>query len=133
MKNKTSKTVIVGWVLSILIAMMLAGPSALGKFVEWDGKAEEFARMGWTEGVMFYIGIIEIAIAVLYLIPRTAFVAAILLAGYLGGAVATHVRINDGFLPPIIIGILAWTALGMRQPGVFRLAFGTGKANVAIE
>lgn len=122
--NRSKKLEIAGWVLSVLISLFLIGASAMGKFTQWEGKAEMFAKMGWTEEVMFKIGIVEVTIAVLFLIPRTAFVAAILLAAYLGGAVATHVRVGDAFFFPIIIGVLAWIAHGLRQPDVFRLALG---------
>ena len=97
----------------------------MGKFTQWEGKAEMFAKLGWAEDVIFKIGIVEVAIAVLFLIPRTAFVAAILLAAYLGGATATHVRVGEPFFVPIIVGIVAWVALGLRKPEVFRLAFGS--------
>lgn len=122
--NGSKKIEIAGWVLSVLISLFLIGASAMGKFTQWEGKAEMFSKMGWTEDVMFKIGIVEVAIAILFLIPRTSFVAAILLAAYLGGAVATHVRVGDAFLFPIFIGVLAWVALGLRQPDLFRLALG---------
>lgn len=122
--NGSKKPKIAGWILSVLIALFLIGASAMGKFTQWEGKAEMFAKMGWTEDVMFKIGIVEVTIAILFLIPRTSFVAAILLAAYLGGAVATHVRVGEPFFFPIIIGVLVWIALGLRQPDVFRLAFG---------
>ena len=122
--NGSKGTRIAGWVLSFLLATFLIVTSAMGKFTEWEGKAEMFEKMGWSEDTIFRIGIVEIVIAVLFLVPRTAFIAAILLAAYLGGAVATHVRINDAFWFPIVIGIVAWIALGLRQPGVFRLALG---------
>ena len=125
--NGSKKLEIAGWVLSVLISLFLIGASAMGKFTQWEGKAEMFAKMGWTEDVMFKIGIVEVAIAILFLIPRTSFVAAILLAAYSGGAVATHVRVGDAFFFPIIIGVLAWIALGLREPDVFRLAFGLNR------
>jgi hypothetical protein len=120
---------IAGWVLSVLIALFLIGASAMGKFTQWEGKSEMFAKMGWSEDVMFKIGLVEVAITILFLIPRASFIAAILLSAYLGGAIATHVRLGDPFYFPIIIGVLAWVALGLRQPGVFRLAFGIDKPN----
>lgn len=64
--------------------------------------------------------------AVLFLIPRTGFLAAVLLTGYLGGAVLTHLRIGEPFVMPLVIGALFWVALGLRQPGVFALAMGKG-------
>ncbi|MEZ6040351.1 MAG: DoxX family protein [Planctomycetaceae bacterium] len=123
---ESGKRRIIGWGLSVLLVLFLIGASAVGKFTQWEGKAEMFAKMGWTEEVMFNIGVVEVAIAVMFLIPRTAFVAAILLAAYLGGAIATHVRAGEPFYFPIILGVLVWIALGLRMPDVFRLAFGFG-------
>lgn len=120
---KSNKKRIAGWVLSALIAAFLIVVSAVGKFTEWEGKAEMFAKMGWTEDVMFKIGIVEVAVAILFLIPQTAFIGAILLTAYLGGAVATHVRLQEPFYMPIVIGILTWVALGLRDPRVFTNAF----------
>ncbi|WP_261341587.1 DoxX family protein [Bremerella cremea] len=130
--QKSNKFAIAGWVLSGLLAAFLIIASGMGKFTQWEGKAEMFAKMGWTEEVMFTIGIVEVAIAVLFLIPQTAFVAAILLTGYLGGAVATHVRVDDPFFFPILIGVLVWVALGLRQPVIFRLAIGQSSANTSV-
>jgi hypothetical protein len=123
------KLKVVGWVLSFLITAFLIFASAMGKFTEWEGKAEMFARMGWSEDVLFKVGIVEVVIAVMFLIPRTAFVAAILLAAYLGGAVATHARIGEPFFVPIIIGVVAWVALGLRQQEVFKMAFGLSSSS----
>lgn len=133
--NESKKLKSTGWVLSALIALFLIGASAMGKFTQWEGKAEMFAKMGWTENVMFKIGIVEATIAVLFLIPRTAFVAAILLAAYLGGATATHVRLGEAFYMPILIAVAAWVALGLRQCKVFELAFGfdNSRSNGATE
>lgn len=131
--KKSNKFAIAGWVLSFLLAAFLIIASGMGKFTQWEGKAEMFAKMGWTEEVMFTIGIVEVAIAVLFLIPQTAFVAAILLTGYLGGAVATHVRVDDPFFFPILIGVLVWVALGLRQPVIFRLAIGQGATSPSVD
>ena len=114
----------VGWGLSLLIALLLIGPSAMGKFTDWEGKAEMFEKMGVTSDLIQKIGVLEIVVALLYVLPRTGFIGAILLTGYLGGAVMTHLRIGEPFFVPIIIGVLAWVALGLRQPGVFALACG---------
>jgi hypothetical protein len=114
---------IVGWVLSVLIAAMLVAVSAPGKFMDFEGKEEMFAKLGWGVDVMKTIGVIEIAVAILYLIPRTAFVGAVLVTAYLGGAIATHVRVNDHFFMPVIMGVLVWIALGLRDNRVFTTAF----------
>jgi uncharacterized membrane protein YphA (DoxX/SURF4 family) len=120
---KRSKAKIVGWVLSVLLVAFLCLASASGKFVDFPNKEEMFAKMGWTTKVMFAIGIVEVVSALLFLIPRTAFIAAILLSAYFGGATATHVRVGEPFFIPIIFGVLTWVALGLRDSRVFQVAF----------
>jgi hypothetical protein len=110
--------------LSVLLSAFLLLASAPGKFVEWEGKAEMFEKFGYSTDVMTKIGVVEVILAVLFLIPRTGFIAAILLTGYLGGATATHVRVGDQFFMPIVIGVLVWIAYGLRRPDVFSLAIG---------
>lgn len=121
--NGSKNLRIAGWILSGLVALMLIGASASRKFTQWEGKAEMFSKLGWSEDLMFKVGIVEVGITILYLIPRTAFVGAILLAAYLGGATGAHVRIGEPFVFPIILGVVVWIALGLRMPEVFRLAF----------
>jgi len=82
---------------------------------------------------MVQIGYVEVAIAVLYLLPRVDFIATVLLTGYLGGATVTHVRVSDPFFMPVLIGIVAWIALGLRRPEVFRVALGTSKTPLRTE
>lgn len=120
MKAKTRK--IIGWSLSGLISAFLIFASASGKFIDFEGKEEMFAEMGWSVETMFAIGIVEVVVALLFLVPRISFYGAILLSAYLGGATATHVRMGDAFFMPVIIGVLAWVALGLRDSGVFALA-----------
>jgi hypothetical protein len=74
--------------------------------------------------VIFKIGIVEATIVILFLIPRTTSVVAILLAAYLGETTTTHVRLGEAFYMPILIAIPAWVALGLLQPKIFELAFG---------
>ncbi len=121
---KRSKSKIGGWALTALLTAFMMF-SCMGKFSDFEGKAKMFERIGWSESVMVEIGIVEIAIALLFLVPRTAFVAAILVTAYLGGAFATHVRVNDNNIFPIIIGVLYWVALGLRDSRIFKLAFGS--------
>jgi uncharacterized membrane protein YphA (DoxX/SURF4 family) len=72
---------------------------------------EEFARLGYPESLVLAIGILELACAVIYVIPRTSVLGAILLTGYLGGATATHVRIGDSFYPPVVDETPVWLGL----------------------
>lgn len=125
-----TKSKIAGWGLSALVAVFLIGLSATGKFTEWEGKAEMFDHLGWTIERMYPIGVLEVVCTLLFLVPRTGFLGAILLTGYLGGATATHVRVGDPWFMPVLIGVVVWVALGLRQPGVFRLAFGSAESAI---
>jgi hypothetical protein len=61
------------------------------------------------------LGIVEIIITLLFLIPRTSFIGAILVTGWMGGAIFTHVRVGDGFVMQMIIPILVWIGFGLRH------------------
>jgi len=122
----SKKRFITGWVLSSLVVLLLIGPSAMGKFTEWEGKEKMLEHLGFTADLLFKIGVLEVALAVVYLIPRTSFLGAILLTGYLGGATVTHVRVAEPFVMPVIIGIVMWIGCGLRIPGIFQLALGSG-------
>jgi hypothetical protein len=111
-----SKTTLwAGRIISALPVLMLLFSGAM-KLAKPAVVVEEFARLGYDESVVVGIGIVEIACAVIYAIPQTSFLGAILLTGYLGGATATHVRIGDPFFGPIIGGVLVWGGLYLRDP-----------------
>ena len=72
-------------------------------------------HIGWKADQMSTLGIVELACTVLYVIPQTSLLGAILLTGYLGGATATHVRVGDPWFAPVIIGALVWLGLFLRD------------------
>lgn len=75
-----------------------------------------FVHYGYPERVFLPICILELACAVVYAIPRTSVLGAILLTGYLGGATATHVRVGDPqFIMPVVLGVLVWGGLYLRD------------------
>lgn len=111
---RSKKALWIGRIITILIVLMLAF-SAVGKLMKPAAVLDEFARLGYTQGHALGLGIVELACAIIYAIPRTAILGAILVTAYLGGAVATHVRVGDHFFIPIIIGVLAWVALYLRE------------------
>jgi hypothetical protein len=79
---------------------------------------EATVQLGYPESTIVWIGIVLLVATVVYLIPRTAVLGAILLTGYLGGAVATHVRVGAGWFPivfPVIFGALIWGGLYLRD------------------
>lgn len=114
---------ITGWVLTGLVGFFLIGASGVPKFLDWEGKTEMMAKLGLPLSLLPAIGTVEILVTLLYLIPRTSFLGAILVTGYLGGAILTHLRVSDPWYFPIIIGVIAWLGLALRQPLIFRLLF----------
>jgi DoxX-like family len=106
-----------GIIIGALPTLMLLF-SAVAKLAKPAGVVTEFTRLGYPENVILGIGILEIACTVVYIIPRVSVLGAILLTGYLGGAVATHVRIGDplsNVLGPVIFGVLLWGGLYLRD------------------
>ncbi|MGA8348109.1 MAG: DoxX family protein [Isosphaeraceae bacterium] len=79
---------------------------------------EATARMGYPENLILGLGILLLTCLAVYLIPRTSILGAILLTGYLGGAVSAHVRVRDDMFPvlfPVIVGVLLWGGLFLRD------------------
>jgi len=99
----------------------------VGLFLLLDGVMKLFkpapvvaatVTLGYSEIAIVPIGIVLLISTILYLIPATAILGAILLTGYLGGAVATHVRMGEGWFPiifPVIFGALVWGGLWFRS------------------
>lgn len=83
---------------------------------------ESFAQLGWPVHVAAGLGLLELVCVALYMVPRTAVLGAILLTGYLGGAIATHVRVENPLfthiLFPVYVALLLWGGLYLREPGL---------------
>src|SRR5687768_2266829 len=90
-----------GWVVTVLPALSLL-MSGVMKLLKPPDVTEGFTKLGWDESLALGLAIVEIGCTIIYLIPKTAVLGAILLTGYLGGAIATHVRISDNFVAPLI-------------------------------
>jgi DoxX-like family len=103
-----------GYILSALPVLMLL-MSATMKFVKRDVDMEGFKKLGWEENQALGLGILELACAIIYAIPQTSVLGAILLTGYLGGATATHVRIGEPFIMPVAVGVVVWLGLFLRD------------------
>jgi hypothetical protein len=106
-----------GRALSALPALFLL-VDAVMKLVKPALVVKATVDLGYPDGVIVPLGLVLLACTVLYLIPRTAVLGAILLTGYLGGAVATHVRVGDGAFPlafPVVLGMLLWAGLYFRD------------------
>ena len=106
-----------GWVLTLLPGLMLLLDGVM-KLLKPAFVVEATVKTGFSEGVIVPLGIVLTAAVLLYLLPRTAVLGAILLTGYLGGAVATHVLIGDGWFPilfPVVFGVVVWLGLYLRD------------------
>jgi hypothetical protein len=75
-------------------------------------------QLGYPESTLTGIGLLELACVALYVIPRTRVLGAVLVTGYLGGAIATHVRIGEAFVAPLVLGVLFWLGLYLRDARV---------------
>ncbi len=104
-----------GRILSTVPCLLLLF-SAVMKLIKPAGTAEGFAHLGIPLTHATGLGILEIACTVIYLIPRTSVLGAILLTGYLGGATLTHLRVGDPFLMQPLLGVLLWGGLFLREP-----------------
>lgn len=107
-----------GRALSGVAALFLLADSA-GKFVRPAPVVEGTVLLGYPESVILPLGIVLFACTLLYVIPYTSVLGAILLTGYLGGAVATHVRVGNPLfshiLFPTYVGLLIWGGLYLRE------------------
>ncbi len=110
-----------GYIATALPVLMLLF-SASGKFFKPVGMEESIKQLGWRMDQMTTLGIVEVTCLVIYLIPQTAVFGAVLLTAYLGGATATHVRVGDPIIFPIVTGILVWLGLYLREPRLWTLA-----------
>jgi len=104
-----------GRVLSFLAALPFL-PSAAMKFSGGPEVVQGFEHLGWPVSVIATIAILESMSVVLYLLPPFSFLGAILLTGYLGGAIAAHVRLGEPVYMHVAIGLLIWGGLFLREP-----------------
>ena len=118
MSNKSSLWA--GRILSALPVLFLLLDGVM-KIVKPAFVVEATVQLGYPESVIVALGVVLVACTILYLIPRTAVLGAILLTGYLGGAVATHVRVGGplfSILMPVILGAMPWGGLYLRDERV---------------
>jgi len=113
-KVPSKAAVWVGWIISVLIALLMLF-SATMKFVQGEAVAKGFEHLGWPMHMAVGLGILEAGCAIIYLMPRVAGIGAILMTGYLGGAIATHLRIGEPPVMEVILAMLVWLGLFLRN------------------
>ena len=116
--GNTKKRILAGGILSGLPVLFLLVDGAL-KVANAAIVVEGTAELGYPESVIAGIGVTLLACTILYAIPRTSILGTILLTGYLGGAVATHVRVGNPLfshvLFPVYVGVMIWGGLCLRE------------------
>jgi DoxX-like family len=110
-----------GRVVSALPVFMM-GLSGVLKLAGGPQMMKDWAAFGYPPSALLPIGLVELACALVYVIPQTSVLGAVLVTGYLGGAVATHVRVSQVvWFGPALLGVLAWLGLFLRDPRIRQL------------
>jgi hypothetical protein len=112
----------VGRALTAIFVLFMLGASIAPKLLQLPIAEETMRALGWPAGYAFMIGLIELTCVVLYLIPRTSLLGAILMMGLLGGAMATHIRAESPLFSHVLfsvyLGIFMWAGLWLRDQRV---------------
>lgn len=105
----------IGRVISFLVVVMFSF-SAIMKFVGGADLEEGLEKMQIPMTLITTIAILEVLSVVFYAIPQTAIIGAILLTGYLGGAIMTHLRVGDPVVVHVVLGVFIWLGIFLREP-----------------
>jgi hypothetical protein len=114
----TKKRLVAGYVLTALVALFLTFDTVI-KVLRLAPAIQGTTELGYPADTVLWIGMIELACVGLYLVPRTSVLGALLLTGYLGGAIAAHVRVGSPLLShtlfPIYVALVLWGGLYLRE------------------
>jgi len=117
--NPSNKAIWTGRVFSTLVILFMLMDAAM-KFAKPPSVMKGTVELGFPESTLTWMAIAVLASTILYAIPRTAVLGAILLTGYLGGAVAANLRVGHSLfaetLSPVYFAIIVWAGLGLRNP-----------------
>lgn len=116
-KAASGKAVWAGRVISVLASLIFL-MSAFMKLKGGDEVAQGMAHVGLPESLVVPLAIVELTCVAVYLIPRTAVLGAILLTGYMGGAILTHLRVGDPYFVQALLGVFVWLGIYLRETGL---------------
>nr|WP_295928773.1 DoxX family protein [uncultured Dyadobacter sp.] len=119
-KKESNKAVLAGKIISILCILFLLF-DAIMKVIKESHSIEGSAQLGWPVDQVQSIGITLLIATILYAVPRTAILGAILLTGYLGGAIAIMVRAGEPLYFASVFGVLVWVGLYLRDEKLRKL------------
>lgn len=112
----------IGRALTTVFALFILVASVAPKLVEAEVARDSMVQLGWPEGHVLTIGLIELTCLVLYLVPRTSLVGAVLMTGLLGGAMATQIRVENPLFSHVLfgvyLGLFMWGGLWLRDPAL---------------
>jgi len=115
MSKAGSKIVWLGRGISLLPSFVFL-MSAIAKLKGGEALTHRIAHLGIPASLVVPLAILELSCLAAYLIPPTSFLGAILLTGFLGGAICTHLRVGDPYFFEVGLGILLWLGLYLRSP-----------------
>jgi hypothetical protein len=111
----------IGWALTGLFVLFMLFDVAI-KWLDLAVVDDAMRQLGYRAGVGFWIGVLETILLVLYVVPGTSVLGAILFMGVLGGAVASHLRVGDPLLSHdlfgVYLGVVMWGGLWLRDPAL---------------
>ena len=120
--DRTPASVWTGRVLTGLFALFMLGASIAPKLLGMSVAAETLTALGWPAGYVLMIGLFELTFLVLYLVPRTSVLGAVLMTALLGGAMATHIRVGSPLFSHVLFSIylalFMWGGLWLRNPAL---------------
>ena len=118
-EGKMTTKLWIGRVLTGVFALFMLGASIAPKLLRLPIAEETMAQLGWAPGYAFMVGLVELACLVLYLVPRTSVLGAVLMMGLLGGAMATQIRAGSPLFSHILfsvyLGLFMWGGLWLRD------------------
>jgi len=121
MMNSRAMT-ITGWVLSGLYVLFMLGASVAPKLLGLQVADDTMRQLGWPDGYVLMIGIIELTLVLLYIFPRTSVLGAVLSMALFGGAMATQIRAGSPLFShqffSIYLGLFMWGGLWLRDPAL---------------
>jgi len=110
----SKKSLWAGRIISALVVLFLLF-DAVAKLMKVTPVLEAFTRLGLSTGLAVPIGVLLLVCTIVYVIPPTSILGAILLTAYLGGATVTHLRAGQPFYFPVVFGVLVWGGLYLRE------------------
>ncbi len=124
MDEGNRKAIWAGRALSILVALPFVF-SAVMKLTMHPEVIKGMSHLGLPESLILPLGVVELLCVVVYLVPKTSVLGAILLTGYVGGTIITHLRVGEPIYLNIILGLLIWLGLYLRRPRIRELLWST--------